>query len=113
MRNPASRIKAVAVAHGRDRTFVDRACLVLPVREEIGESGMPSGFGGEESKPGAKCVRSAAMDLGQLVERVLFVGVESNGGRRHARQCSTNVLHVVYLRGGLFLGCILSDCAPT
>ena len=93
MRNPASRIKVVAVAHGRDRTFVDRACLLFPVRKKIGESGMPSGFGGEESKPDAKCVRSAAMDLGQLVERVLFVGVESNGGRRHVHHCSTNVLH--------------------
>ena len=112
MRNPASRIKAVAVAHGRDCTVVDRACLVFPVSEEIGESGVPPGFGGEESKPDTKCVRSAAMDLGQLVERVLFVGVESNGRRRHVRQCSTNVLHVVDVRDRLLLGCIPERLRP-
>jgi hypothetical protein len=91
MRNPASRIKVVAVAHGGDRSLVDRACLVFPICEEIGERGVPSGFGGEEVKPGAKCVRSATVDLGQLVERVLLVGVEPDGRRRHvssvARTC--------------------------
>ena len=72
MRNPASRIKAVAVAH---RCDVDRTCLVFPGAEQIRQSSVPSGFGGEQAKSDAKCVRPAAMDLGQLVERVLFIGV--------------------------------------
>lgn len=92
IRNPASRIKAVAVAHRSDGTFIDRTCLVFPVGEQIRQGSVPLGFGGEQPKSHAKCVRSAAMDLGQFVERVLFIGVETNRGRSHDRQCSTNVL---------------------
>ncbi len=93
IRNPASRIKAVAFTHRSDNTFVDRTCLVFPVGEQIGQGSVPLGFGGEQAKSHAKCVRSAAMDLGQLVKRVLFIGVETNRGRSHDHQCSTNVLH--------------------
>jgi len=64
---------------------------VFPVAEQLRESSVPSGFGREQAKSDAKCVRSAAMDLGHLVERVLFIGVETNCGRRHdvsvARLC--------------------------
>ena len=55
-------------------------------------------LGGEQTESNAECVRPSAVDLGELVERVLLVRVESNRCRGHIDQCSTIVLHLFGVR---------------
>lgn len=54
---------------------------------------MSPGFGSEQAKSEPVCIRSAAVDLSQFVERVYFLRVKPNSGCRQQSDGSTDVPH--------------------
>ena len=56
----------------------DRSRVVVPVEQQIGQRRPSLRLDGQQSEPQTKRIRSATVNLGELVERVLLIRVESD-----------------------------------